>query len=153
MHYTSNARTELDSLQRERVALLEGFDEKRSGLAGIWISYTAILNVTTSSDGGLQAKGWKWEQGDWKAGCDFDMEGDVVHGVFHSAEKRKNPDTLERDGPMLIVNRMDDVFASKRQGGPDDDEPKCKRNYTNSSTARLFPAKPSPDINNFDRVR
>ncbi|MBA2400557.1 MAG: hypothetical protein H0V72_18025 [Bradyrhizobium sp.] len=28
------------------------------------------------------------------------------------------------------------------------DEPKCRRNAANSSTARLFPARPSPDIDN-----
>jgi uncharacterized protein YecT (DUF1311 family) len=153
MHYTSYARFELDSRQRERIALLEGFDEKRNGLTGLWLSYTGILNVTSADDGGIEGKGWKWEQGDWKAGCDFDIEGDIVKGVFRSAEKRKNPDTLERDGTMLIVNRMDDVFASKRHDPDGDEEPKCKRSYSNSSTMRLFPAKPSPDINNFERVR
>jgi uncharacterized protein YecT (DUF1311 family) len=153
MHYTSYARFELDGLQRERVALLEGFDDKRSGLTGVWLSYTAILNVTTADDGGIEGKGWKWEQGSWKDGCDYQIEGDVVKGVFRSAEKRKNPDTLERDGAMLIVNKMDDVFASKRHDPTDGDEPKCRRSYSNSSTVRLFPAKPSPDINNFDRTR
>jgi uncharacterized protein YecT (DUF1311 family) len=153
MHYTSYARFELDSLQRERIALLEGFDEKRTGLTGVWLSYTAILNVTTADDGGIEAKGWKWEKGSWKDGCDFQIEGAIVKGVFRSAEKRKNPDTLERDGTMLIVNRLDDVFASKRHDLTDGDEPKCRRSYSNSSTVRLFPAKPSPDVNNFDRTR
>jgi uncharacterized protein YecT (DUF1311 family) len=153
MHYTSYARFELDSLQRERIALLEGFDDKRTGLAGVWLSYTAILNVTAEKDGGISAKGWKWEQGSWKDGCDYDIAGDVVKGVFRSAEKRKNPDTLDRDGTMLIVNKMDDAFASKRHGADGDDEPKCRRSYSNSSTVRLFPAKPSPDINNFERTR
>jgi uncharacterized protein YecT (DUF1311 family) len=153
MHHTTDARFELDSLQRERIALLEGFDEKRIGLAGLWLSYTGILKVTPTDDGGLEAKGWKWEQGDWKAGCDFEMSGDLVKGVFRSAEKRKNPDTLERDGTMLIVNRMDDAFASKRHDPVDTDEPKCRRSYANSSTVRLFPAKPSSDIDNFDRTR
>jgi hypothetical protein len=79
------------------------------------------------------------------------MTGKVVGGVFRSDEKRTNPDTLERDHAMLIVNRLDDVFAKKREGKEDNgsDEPKCKRNTTISSTARLFPAKPSPDINDF----
>ena len=153
MHFTSYARFELDSLQRERIALLEGFDDKRTGLVGVWISYTAILNVTAAKDGGIVGKGWKWEQGSWKDACDYQIEGDVAKGVFRSAEKRKNPDTLERDGAMLIVNKMDDVFASKRHDPTDGDEPKCRRSYSDSSTARLFPAKPSPDINNFDRTR
>ena len=149
MHYTSDGRLDLNNMQRERVTLLEGFDENRKGLAGVWLSYTAILNVTQMEDGGLEGKGWKWEQGDWKAGCDYDIEGKVVGGVFRSDEHRKNPDTLERDHAMLIVNRLDDVFAKKRQDSTDSDEPKCKRSYANSSTARLFPAKPSPDINDF----
>jgi hypothetical protein len=81
------------------------------------------------------------------------MHGDVVKGIFRSAEKRKNPDTLERDGTMLIVNRLDDSFAAKRHDPIDTDEPKCRRNYSNSSTVRLFPTKPSPDINNYDHIR
>jgi uncharacterized protein YecT (DUF1311 family) len=153
IHFTSTARFELDSMQRERIALLEGFDDKRTGLVGVWLSYTGILNVTTADDGGIAAKGWKWEQGSWKDACDYEMGGDVVKGVFRSAEKRRNPDTLERDGTMLIVNKMDDAFASKRHDPTDGDEPKCRRSYADSSTVRLFPAKPSPDINNFDRTR
>lgn len=148
MHYAANGRDKLDRFQKERIALLEGFDEKRSGLAGIWLSHTAILKVTAAEDGSLKAEGWKWDQGDWKAGCDFDIKGKVSGGVFRSDEKRKNPDTLERDHATLIVNRLDDVFAAKRPGKDDADEPKCRRNMINSSTARLFPAKPSPDIDN-----
>jgi hypothetical protein len=34
MHLAANARDKLDRLQRERIALLEGFDDKRSGLEG-----------------------------------------------------------------------------------------------------------------------
>ena len=149
MHFTADARDKLDRLQRERIALLEGFDDKRSGLAGIWLAYNAILKVTANADGSLKAEGWKWEQGDWKAGCDYEMTGKVVNGVFRSDEKRKNPDTLERDHATLIVNRQDDVFAKKRDGSDESaDEAKCQRNYTISSTARLFPARPSPDIDN-----
>jgi uncharacterized protein YecT (DUF1311 family) len=146
MHFTASGRDELNALQRERIALLEGFDEHRSGLVGLWLSYSAILKVTATKDGGLKAEGGKWSQGDWKGGCEFDMEGKVVHGVFRSDEKRKNPDTLERDHASLIVNRLDDVFAKKRYDSDDSDEPKCKRNPSNSSTARLFPVRPSPDI-------
>jgi uncharacterized protein YecT (DUF1311 family) len=149
MHFTSDARERINKMQRERIALLEGFDETRTGVAGVWLSSTAILNVTKTDDGGLKAEGWKWEQGDWKAGCDYDMSGKLVKGVFRSDEERKNPDTLERDHAMLIVNRMDDAFAKKRHGADGEDEPKCKRGFQNSSTARLFPAKPSADINDF----
>jgi uncharacterized protein YecT (DUF1311 family) len=147
MHFTADGREKLDRLQKERIALLEGFDEKRSGLAGIWLSHTAILKVTVAGDGSLKAEGWKWEQGDWKAGCDYDISGKVLGGVFRADEKRKNPDTLERDHATLIVNRLDDAFAKKREG-KDADEPKCRRMISASSTARLFPAKPSPDIDN-----
>jgi uncharacterized protein YecT (DUF1311 family) len=46
MHFTTDARDKLDHLQRERIALLEGFDDTRTGLAGLWLSSTAILTVT-----------------------------------------------------------------------------------------------------------
>jgi hypothetical protein len=75
----------------------------------------------------------------------------VVGGVFRSDDKGKNPDTLERDHATLIVNRLDEFFAKKRfrpDGAlePNPEEPKCER--IASSTARLFPARPSPDIDN-----
>ncbi len=131
--------------------VLEGFDETRGGLAGVWLAHNAIIEVKQAADGSLTGRGWKWEQGDWKAGCDYAFEGKVINGVFRSEEKRKNPDALERDHATLIVNRQDDIFAEKRgqsEGADDTDEPKCKRTMTNSSTARLFPARPSPDIDN-----
>jgi uncharacterized protein YecT (DUF1311 family) len=150
MHFTANARDQVDGLQRERIALLEGFDDKRVGLAGIWLAHNAVIRITVDKDGKITANGWKWDQGDWKAGCDYEMTGKLVGGVFRSDEQRKNPDTLERDHAMLIVNRLDDVFAKKRnsdKGVADDaDEEKCKRRLDISSTARLFPARPSADI-------
>ncbi|MGY4473287.1 lysozyme inhibitor LprI family protein [Bradyrhizobium sp. USDA 3364] len=155
VHFTVDARDHVNGLQRERLALLEGFDDKRSGLAGVWLAYNAIIKVTAEKDGTLKAVGWKWDQGDWKAGCDYEMTGKITGGAFRSDEQRKNPDTLERDHAMLIVNRLDDAFAKKRyrktDGGEDEtaDEAKCKRRLDNSSTARLFPARPSPDIDNF----
>ncbi|WP_420966100.1 lysozyme inhibitor LprI family protein [Bradyrhizobium sp. B120] len=153
VHFTVDARDHVNGLQRERLALLEGFDDKRSGLAGIWLAYNAVIKVTVEKDGTLKAAGWKWDQGDWKAGCDYEMTGKITGGAFRSDEQRKNPDTLERDHAMLIVNRQDDAFARKRTGkdGSEDsaDEAKCKRRLDNSSTARLFPARPSPDIDNF----
>ncbi|WP_143271739.1 lysozyme inhibitor LprI family protein [Bradyrhizobium mercantei] len=155
VHFTVDARDHVNGLQRERLALLEGFDDKRSGLAGVWLASNAIIKVTTEKDGTLKAVGWKWDQGDWKAGCDYEMTGKLVGGAFRSDEQRKNPDTLERDHAMLIVNRLDDLFAKKRYSNKDGtenkdaDEAKCKRRLDNSSTARLFPARPSPDIDNF----
>jgi hypothetical protein len=153
MHFTADARDKLERLQRERIALIDGFDEKRSGLAGTWLAYNAVIEVTMDKDGSITTKGWKWEQGDWKAGCDYEMSGKLVRGAFRSDAQRKNPDTLERDRSTLIVNRLDDVFAKNRwkaDGTEDEkaDEAKCKRNLSNSSTARLFPARPSPDIDN-----
>ncbi len=150
MHTTADARDHVDGLQRERIALLEGFDDKRTGLAGVWLAHNAIIRIAIDRDGRLEGEGWKWEQGDWKAGCDYDMSGKLVGGVFRSDEQRENPDTLERDHATLIVNRLDDVFAAKRykDNGVDEntDEAKCKRRLDVSSTARLFPARPSPDI-------
>ena len=55
-----------------------------------------------------------------------------------------------------MVNRKDDVFAERRgqaSRSGEADKPKCKRLPSASSTARLFPARPSPDINNFDDIR
>jgi uncharacterized protein YecT (DUF1311 family) len=154
MHFTTDARDHVNGLQRERLALLEGFDDKRAGLAGIWLAYNAIIKITANADGTLSGQGWKWEQGDWKAGCDYAMTGKVVNGTFRSDEQRRNPDTLERDHATLIVNRLDDAFAKKRwkKDGTEDetaDEAKCRHNLSNSSTAKLFPARPSPDIDNF----
>lgn len=148
MHYTVSGRDHLHSLQRERIALLEGFDDKRTGLAGTWLAYNAVIRITVDKNGSVDAQGWKWTQADWKGGCDYEISGDVKGGVFHSSEQRKNPDTLERDHAMLLVNRLDDDFARKREGKSEnaDDESKCKRNITISSTARLFPARPSDDI-------
>jgi len=151
MHFTVDARDQLDRLQRQRIALLEGFDDKRSGLEGLWLSYTAVLKVTLTGDGGIKAKGQKWDREDWKTVCDFDIKGKIAGGVFRSDQTRTNPDTLERDHATLIVNRQDDVFAQKRiqpDGGGANDEPKCTRRLDNSSTARLFPVRPSPDFDN-----
>jgi uncharacterized protein YecT (DUF1311 family) len=147
MHFTADARDRLDQLQRERIALIEGFDEKRNGIAGVWLAHNAIIKVTVDNDGSVSAKGWKWDQGDWKAGCDYDIQGQLVGGVFRSDEKSRNPDTLERDHATLIVNRQDDMFAKRRESS--DEEGKCKRTLSASSTARLFPARPSPDIHDF----
>ena len=70
--------------------------------------------------------------------------------MFRSEEERVNPDTLERDHASLSVNRLDDVFAKRRQSesGEGGDGSKCRRNFTISSTARLFPVRPSTDIDN-----
>ena len=141
-------------MQRERIALLEGFDDNRKGFAGLWLGYNAILNVTAAEDGGVQAKGRKWEQGDWKAGCDYDMQGKLVGGMFRSDEHRKNPDTLERDHATLIVNRLDDAFAKKRHGADADDEMKCKRRSPGLLDRAAVPGPPSPDIDDFgDSIR
>ena len=150
MHHTVFGRDRLNSLQRERIALLDGFDDKRTGLAGTWLAYNAVIRITIDKDGSIDAKGWKWQQADWKGGCDYEMSGAVKAGAFRASDQGKNPDTLERDHAMLIVNRLDDAFARKREGGrtDNDDEPKCNRMGSLSSTARLFPAKPSEDIDN-----
>ena len=43
MHFTANARDELDRLQKEGIALLDGFDDKRTGLVDVWLACNAIL--------------------------------------------------------------------------------------------------------------
>ncbi|KRQ12744.1 hypothetical protein AOQ71_16600 [Bradyrhizobium manausense] len=77
--------------------------------------------------------------------------------MFTSKEQGRNPDTLERDHATLIVNRLDDDFAKKRYTdngiAGNADEAKCKRRLDISSTARLFPAQPSPDIDRLPGIR
>ncbi|HLG82648.1 MAG TPA: lysozyme inhibitor LprI family protein [Bradyrhizobium sp.] len=153
MHHLAAGRDGMSRLQRARIALLEGFDENRKGLAGTWLGYTAIIKVTVAENGDLEAKGWKWDQEDWKGGCEYDMSGTAKGGTFRADDDPKdperNPDTLERDHAMLIVNRRDDAFANKRSGEKGIDAMKCRRSPSASSTARLFPAKPSADIDVF----
>ena len=154
MHYAGEARNRLLRLQRGRLALLEGFDENRKGFAGVWLGYTAMMTVTQKEDGSVSAKGFKWFQGMWKEGCEYAIEGTVKAGVFRADDKGtndngKNPDTLERDHAMLIVNRLDDAFAAKRQPSNDEDNQKCMRTPSASSTATLFPARPSPDFDDY----
>ncbi|MFX9458023.1 hypothetical protein ABTO37_19775, partial [Acinetobacter baumannii] len=55
---TANLEAEREGLQRERLALLEGFDDKRSGLAGVWLAYNAVIKVTADGNGAVTAKGW-----------------------------------------------------------------------------------------------
>jgi hypothetical protein len=148
MHYASSARDALLRLQRGRMALLEGFDEDRKGFGGVWLSYTAMVTVTQKDDGSVSAAGFKWFQGDWKGGCEYAIEGNVKGGVFFRADdtgkndKGKNPDTLERDHAMLIVSRLDDAFAAKRRPSDDEEQQKCRRAPSISSTARLFSGPP-----------
>lgn len=146
LHHTLVARSDLNRLQRERIALLEGFDENRRGLEGLWLGYTAVLKVEAAKGGGIEAHGWKWEPQDYKGGCYYEMSGKVVGGKFRSDERRKNPDTLERDHATLLVNRLDDEFTEKRLDADDPDKQKCKRSPLRSSTTRLFPVRPSLDI-------
>jgi hypothetical protein len=136
-------------LQRERIALLEGFDDKRVGFEGLWLAHNAILEITREKNGKLKAVGSRWFQGDWKAGCDYDISGRVTANGFRVDGASLNPDTLEREHATLIVNRADDEWAktrSKRQNTAREDEQKCKRRLDVSSTARLFPVRRSPDI-------
>jgi uncharacterized protein YecT (DUF1311 family) len=146
LHHASAARDDLDRLQRERIALLEGFDENRKGFLGLWLGYNAILNVTADGDGRVQAGGRKWEWDDYKGGCDYDIRGKVVGSTFRTDEQRENPDTLERDRATLVINRRDAAFAKMRTGDDGDDEQKCRRSHHASSTVRLFPLRSSPDV-------
>jgi hypothetical protein len=81
VHQTGNGREELQHLQRERIAMLEGFDGKRSGLEGHWLAYKALLQVKREPGGKLRATGWKWEQADWKMRCEYEMSGVVTGGI------------------------------------------------------------------------
>jgi uncharacterized protein YecT (DUF1311 family) len=155
VHSTARAHDNLADLQRERIALLEGFDEKRRGFEGEWRGYNAQLTVTRDKDGTLKADGNKWFEDDYKGGCDYEFSGKADGDVFHPKDKSKNPDMLERDHASLIVNRADDEWAKRRDNPAtrDAEEGKCKRNVTISSTARLFPVKPSPDLDGIRGIR
>lgn len=150
VHWTALARGNLAQLQRERIAMLEGYDENRRGYEGEWWAYNARLTVTREKNGKLSADGNKWFEGDYKGGCDYEFKGTADSDVFHPDDKSKNPDTMERDHGTLIVNRTDDEWAKRRVNSdgkldPDAGEGKCKRSQSISSTARLFPVRPLPD--------
>jgi len=151
VHHTGLGRDWLYRVQLERIAALEGFEETRRGFEGLWMANNARLMVTRGDSGRLTAYGDKWFHNDRKGGREYDIAGTTKGYAFKSDHERTNPDTLERDHGSLVVNRFDDVFAKRRykaDGTPinSSDEPKCKRNGTISSTARLFPVRPSPDI-------
>lgn len=114
VHWTALAHGNLAQLQRERIAMLEGYDENRRGYEGGWRGYNATLSVTRQKNGKLNADGNKWFEGDYKGGCDYEFKGTVDGDVFHPDDKSKNPDTMERDHGTLIVNRTDDVWAKRR---------------------------------------
>ena len=145
VHWTALARANLAQLQRERIVMLENYDEKRRGYEGEWWGYNAILSVTRDKDSKLSADGNKWFEGDYKGGCDYSFKGEADGNTFHPDDKSKNPDTMERDHGSLIVNRPDDESAKERDkldtGAV---EGKCKRSPLISSTARLFPVRRSP---------
>lgn len=158
LHHLGLARLELARLQKERIALLESFDEGRRGIEGLWLASDAVLSVERGDDGSVTATGWKWFQGDWKAGCEYEMKGHMKGALFVSGEERKNPDTLERERATLVVNRQDDAFARRRwlpdgRMDPDADEQKCRRSQSVSSTSRLFPVRASPDIDQSRSIR
>jgi uncharacterized protein YecT (DUF1311 family) len=149
-HHTALGRNMLAKLQLERIALLTGFDEKRQGFEGLWISANAMLDVRREGET-LTAAGWKWFQGDWKGGCEYSITGTASGQSFKPSQPGPNADTLEREHATLVVNRADDRLAPRRSmddgtTDPDAGEAKCRRNITISSTARLFPVRASPDI-------
>lgn len=132
--------------------MLEGFDEKRRGFEGNWLSYNATLSVTRDPDGKLHADGNKWFEDDYKGGCDYDFKGNAVGDVFKPDDTSKNPDSMAREHATLIVNPTDDD-AAKHRFKPDGtldpkaDEAKCKHRLDISSTARLFPVRQPPNFN------
>jgi uncharacterized protein YecT (DUF1311 family) len=150
VHWTALGRDNLADLQRERISMLERFDETRRGLEGEWQGYNARLSVWRDKDGELRVEGDKWFEADYKGGCDYEFKGSANGNAFIPADTGKNPDTIERDHGSLIVNRADDDWVRRRErpdGTLDREagEGKCKRGQLISSTARLFPVRPAPD--------
>lgn len=144
-HYTAAARDSLAQLQRERIALLEGFDDKRRGFEGDWVAYNARVSITRDKDGKLDVDGDKWFEDDYKGGCDYAFKGRAVGDTFKPDDTSSNPDSMVRDHATLIVNPTDDEAAKHRfdKAGNlvKDAEQKCRRRFDISSTARLFPVK------------
>jgi uncharacterized protein len=151
LHHTDSARDELMRRFDARLAMLRNLDEKREGLAGLWVAYNAVVTVEPAkhrTDGTMTAEGHKWLNGEYKAHCRFESNGRIEDGAF----KPDDPfPTLARDGATLVVS-AEDPDGDDNPMPPGGHPVFCTRMH--SAKARLFPLKPeaSADVD-FDRVR
>ena len=141
VHLTAIARDSLADMQRDRIAMLEGFDENRRGFEGDWEGYNATVTVYRNKNGSLSVEGSKIFENDYKATCEYFYKGKVDSNLFTPDEKSDNPDTIERDHASLIVNRGDDEWVKRQERSDRPLEGKCTH-ALNSSTARVFPVRP-----------
>ena len=147
--YTTDGRDKLDRLQRERIALLDGFDDKRSGLAGIWLAYNAIIQVTVDKDGGAQRQGLEVGPGRLEGrlrlrhvGQDRRRRVPLRRETHESGHAGARPCDADRQPAATTCLRQK---ATGRTAPSSDDEPKCKRNYSITPRPRgCFPPAPPP---------
>jgi uncharacterized protein YecT (DUF1311 family) len=148
VHHTSDARRQLATRLKERIALLANLDEKRLGIEGLWIAHNASLVIARaegSSDSTMHAAGSKRDIEDRKSRCDFASDGRVQNGVF---KPTGDFPTLKRDGGTLLVaaedpDQNEDFFG--KNGELKNPAPEyCSR--LRSPKARLFPVKPGSGI-------
>jgi hypothetical protein len=149
LHQTGNVRQEWETRLRERLAMLANLDETRTGLAGHWLAYNAmvaILPAKDKPDGTLRAQGGTWVTGAHKYHCEFDGEGRIVGNTFKPNGGDDFP-KIRREGATMMVDGEDSVPNRNR------DQPGyCSR--LKSAKARLFPVKPAGyKGNEDDRIR
>jgi uncharacterized protein len=150
LHHTDSARDELMRRFDTRLAMLLNLDEKREGLAGLWVAYNAVVTIEPAknrTDGTMTAEGHKWLNGEYKAHCRFDSNGRIEGGAFRPDEAFP---TLTRDGATLVVS-AEDPDGDDNPMPPGGHPVYCTRMH--SAKARLFPLKPEASADDFDRVR
>jgi uncharacterized protein len=150
VHHTDDARGELDTRQKERIAMLENIEEDREGLAGRWVGHNAMLTVAPAegkTDGTLRASGGVWRTGAYKSHCEFEADGKAADSTFKTEAAFPK---LARDGATLTIDA--------EQASPEPDvasrgsPPYCTR--MDSANARLFPVSDDAEIGTlYNRVR
>jgi uncharacterized protein len=147
VHHTDDARGELDTRQKERIAMLENLDEDREGLAGRWVAHNAMLTVAPAegkTDGTLHVSGGTWRTGAYKSHCEFEADGKAADGTFKTEAAFPK---LARDGATLTVDADDP--ATEVDAAP---PVYCTR--MNSAKARLFPVADDAETGTlYNRVR
>jgi uncharacterized protein len=149
--HTSSMRAELDTRQRERLAMLTHLDDKRHGLAGRWVAHNALVVIAAAKDktGAMQAKGQKWETGDHKSHCEFDLSGKIVGDRFRAEGDDDRP-ALRRDGATLTIDGDDP--DPDQNGNVDRMQPDyCSR--LRSAKARLFPVSAGANVGDVEHFR
>jgi hypothetical protein len=150
--HTSEMREELDTRQRERLALLTKLDDSRRGLEGLWVAHNAIVRIAPvkGKNDLVTAHGWKWLTGSHKYHCDFEIQGRIAGDRFQAEVDVGDQPALRRDGATLTIDGDDpdpdkDGFVDQKQPGY------CTR--LRSAKARLLPVKAGAQIGERYRIR